>query len=326
MAAAAPLLCFAFDSAASLHIPMKLTPVPPRTRAPKRNHLQHPSRQRGVTLIELMVGIAIGLLVVAVAMGAVMVSRGVSGTVSDASGIQQQGSYVLRVIGQQLRQAGSLYLNPDPVGGGDTDVLTAVVFEIKADGHDGGNSFEQQDALAGGADTVTTGFRRYEDQVFVAANATSSSIGTDFLARNCVGAPGNDSTDERIESIFTFTAADGTLRCGGNGVNNQPMAQNVAQFQVTYMMQTTGPTGTTVQYRQGSDMPAAGDPDWHRVQGVQVCLVLYGSEPIDMPAGSSYTDCDGITQVDMTTLTGARKNRMHLLFRNTYQLRSQGLL
>ena len=143
MAAAAPLLCFAFDSAASLHIPMKLTPVPPRTRAPKRNHLQHPSRQRGVTLIELMVGIAIGLLVVAVAMGAVMVSRGVSGTVSDASGIQQQGSYVLRVIGQQLRQAGSLYLNPDPVGGGGTDVLTAVVFEIKADGHDGGNSFEQ---------------------------------------------------------------------------------------------------------------------------------------------------------------------------------------
>ena len=141
-----------------------------------------------------------------------------------------------------------------------------------------------------------------------------------------MGAPGNDSTDERIESIFTFTAADGTLRCGGNGVNNQPMAQNVAQFQVTYMMQTTGPTGTTVQYRQGSDMPAAGDPDWHRVQGVQVCLVLYGSEPIDMPAGSSYTDCDGITQVDMTTLTGARKNRMHLLFRNTYQLRSQGLL
>ncbi|MFO1265272.1 MAG: prepilin-type N-terminal cleavage/methylation domain-containing protein, partial [Rhodoferax sp.] len=38
-----------------------------------------PTSQRGVTLIELMVGIAIGLLVIAVAMGALMVSRGVSG-------------------------------------------------------------------------------------------------------------------------------------------------------------------------------------------------------------------------------------------------------
>ncbi|NMM87803.1 prepilin-type N-terminal cleavage/methylation domain-containing protein [Rhodococcus sp. SRB_17] len=286
--------------------------------------LPTPLRQRGVTLIELMVGLAIGLLVVAVAMGALMVSRGISGTVSDASGIQQQGAYILRVIGQQLRQAGSLYLNPDPAGGAGTDVLGAVVFEIKADAHGGGNSFEQQDTLAGGDDTVTTGFRRYQDSVFFADNATNSVIGTDFLARNCVGAPGNTKTDERVESVFTF--ANGNLRCGGNGAAAQPIAQNVAQFQVTYLVQTTDATGPKVQYRKGSDMPpAAADPAWRRVQGVQICLVLYGSEPIDMPAGSSYTDCQG-DSVDMTTLTGPRKNRMHLLFHNTFQLRSQGLL
>jgi type IV pilus assembly protein PilW len=281
--------------------------------------LQFPLRQRGVTLIELMVGLAIGLLVIAVAMGALMVSRGVSGTVSDASGIQQQGAYILRVIGQQLRQTGSLYLNPDPAGGSSTDVLSPVAFEIKADAVGSGNSFTQENTLAGASDTVTTAFRRYQDNVFIADNATDADIGTDFLARNCVGAPGNGSTDQRIESIFTF--ANDTLRCQGNSVvTPQPIAQNVAQFQVTYMVQTTDAAGTTVQYAQGS-----GVTDWRRVQGVQVCLVLYGSEPINMPAGSSYTDCQG-TSVDMTTLTGTRKNRMHLLFRNTFQLRSQGLL
>lgn len=287
--------------------------------------LQTPLRQRGVTLIELMVGLAIGLLVVAVAMGALMVSRGISGTVSDASGIQQQGAHILRTIGQQLRQAGSLYLNPDPAGGASTDVLSPVVFEIKADKIGTGNSFAQENTLMGGVDTVTTGFRRYQDNVFIADNATSSTIGTDFLARNCVGAPGNASTDQRIESIFTF--ADGNLRCGGNGAAAQPIAQNVAQFQVTYLVQSVaGGTGTTVQYLKGSAMPAAADdPAWRRVQGVQVCLVLYGSESIDMPAGSSYTDCQG-DSVDITTLTGLRKNRMHLLFRNTFQLRSQGLI
>lgn len=289
--------------------------------------LQTPLRQSGVTLIELMVGLAIGLLVVAVAMGALMVSRGISGTVSDASGIQQQGAYILRVLSQQLRQTGSLYLNPDPVGGNSTDVLSPVAFEIMARASDVTQSFRQEDTLVGGDNTVTTRFRRYQDNVFLADNATSTTIGTDFLARNCVGAPGNSSTDQRVESTFAFDSTTNELQCGGNGTAAQPIAQNVAQFQVTYMVQTTDAAGnTTVQYAKGSDMPAAAtDSRWRRVQGVQVCLVLYGSEPIDMPAGSSYTDCAG-TSVNMTTLTGERKNRMHLLFRNTYQLRSQGLL
>jgi type IV pilus assembly protein PilW len=289
--------------------------------------LHPPLRQRGATLIELMVGLAIGLLVVAVAMGALMVSRGISGTVSDASGIQQQGAYILRVVSQQLRQTGSLYLNPDPAGGTSTDVLSPVAFEIKADAVGSGNSFVQEESLTGAGATVTTAFRRYQDNVFLADNATNTAIGTDFLARNCVGAPGNSSTDQRIESTFAFDSTQNELQCGGNGAAAQPIAQNVAQFQVTYMVQTVDAAGNTaVQYTKGSDMPAAAaDPTWRRVQGVQVCLVLYGSEPIDMPAGSSYTDCAG-TSVNMTTLTGNRKNRMHVLFRNTYQLRSQGLL
>lgn len=293
--------------------------------------LQTSLRQRGVTLIEMMVGLSIGLLVVAVAMGALIVSRGISGTVSDASGIQQQGAYILRVIGQQLRQTGSLYLNPDPAGGTSTDVLSPVAFEIKADKVGSGNSFEQESTLAGASDTVTTGFRRYPDNVFMvagteAAASTPATFGTDYLARNCVGAPGNSSTDQRVESIFAFDSAKNELQCGGNGAAAQPIARNVAQFQVTYMVQTTDAVGSKVQFTKGSDMPtAATDPAWRRVQGVQVCLVLYGSEPIDMPAGSSYTDCAG-TSVNMTTLTGDRKNRMHLLFRNTFQLRSQGLV
>ena len=289
--------------------------------------LQIPPRQSGVTLIELMVGLAIGLLVVAVAMGALMVSRGISGTVSDASGIHQQGAYILRVVSQQLRQTGSLYLNPDPVGGASTDVLSPVAFEIKADAVGSGNSFVQAESISGADTTVTAAFRRYQDNVFLAENATSTTIGTDFLARNCVGAPGNSSTDQRVESTFAFDSTKNELQGGGNGTAAQPIAQNVAQFQVTYMVQTTDAAGnTTVQYVKGSDMPAAATvPTWRRVQGVQVCLVLYGSEPVDMPAGSSYTDCAG-TSVNMTTLTGERKNRMHLLFRNTYQLRSQGLL
>ena len=272
--------------------------------------LQTSLRQRGVTLIEMMVGLSIGLLVVAVAMGALMVSRGISGTVSDASGIQQQGAYILRVISQQLRQTGSLYLNPDPAGGTSTDVLSPVAFEIKADKVGSGNSFEQESTLAGASDTVTTGFRRYADNVFMvagteAAASTPATFGTDYLARNCVGAPGNSSTDQRVESIFAFDSAKNELRCGGNGAAAQAIAQNVAQFLVTYLVQTVDVgTGTTVKYVKGSDIATVIDAPtkWRLVQGVQACLVLYGSAPTDRPKGRSYTECDG-NSVHMYTLS-----------------------
>jgi type IV pilus assembly protein PilW len=286
--------------------------------------LKTPRRQRGVTLIELMVGLVIGLMVVAAAMAALMVSRSISGTVSDASGIQQQAAYAMRSIGGQLRQAGSLFLNPeDPITGTSTDPLSAVVFETDAIPTDNTIlAFKQENTIKSDSSTgdITIAFRRYKDAVYSGSTATA-------LARNCVGGPADNSKDEAIQSIFSFNSSKNELHCGGNGEISQPIMQNVAQFQVTYAEQIFDPAGTTVKY-----VDAAGVTDWRSVQGVQVCMVLYGNESINMPSGSEYTGCDDKDgdgqpdKEDMTSLTGVRKNRMHLTFRNTFQLRSQGLL
>ncbi len=282
-----------------------------------------PRAQRGVTLIELMVGIALGLLVVAVATGALMASRGISGTVSDASDIQQQGAYAMRAIGSQLRQAASVYLNldpsrADPVNGAiSTEVNLPVAFEQKADGA-GDMGFDirkTEDLLAGTDVSITAGYRRYKDPVFTDTTPQA-------LARNCLGGPANGSDDERVENIFRLNN-NAELVCGGNDTAGslQPIIQNVANFQVRYLIQGGTPGNSVMQ-----PVDAAGVADWGQVQGIEVCLVLYGAEPIDLPAGSDYTDCDGATQVDMTTLSGTRRNRMHVVFRNVFQLRSQGLI
>src|SRR5256885_14199587 len=124
--------------------PLKHQPLPPLPIRPRRHAFARPLAQKGFTLLELMVGVAIGLLVVAVATAALMVSRGVSGTVSDASGIQQQAAYAMRVIGLQLRQAGSLYLNLDPRNQKPAAALvtsTPVAFETTAKS-DSGLEFE----------------------------------------------------------------------------------------------------------------------------------------------------------------------------------------
>lgn len=279
--------------------------------------------QHGVTLIELMVGIAIGLLVIAVAMGALMVSRGVSGTVSDASSIQQQGSYAMRLFGQQLRQAGSMRLNLNPTGAvTESPYMAPVAFETAAEAASNPTysylANIPTQAITGTASpvTLTAGFRRYTEPVFT--NAAEQS-----LVRNCLGGPDDStSTDQRMESVFDFDAASNTLRCSGNGAPAQPIVQNVANFQVRYLVQNN----TTPGIPTFQSVDATGVANWAQVQAVEVCLVLFGNEAIDLPAGSNYTDCDGATAVDMSTLTGARTRRMHMVFRSVFQLRSQGLI
>ena len=259
---------------------------------------KHLKFQAGLTLIELMIGLAVGLLVVAVATVSLLGSRSVTGAVSDISGIQQQAAYVMRTFGTQLRQAGSLYLDLGLDADGEGEITSATAFQLRG---------STDTAIAENNGSVTIRFTGYEEPTF--ANAGP-------ISRNCLGAPGSipAGTTASIESIFTLNGTD--LRC-----NDQPIAQNVAAFQVRYLLQGTDQDDPTMLYTN-----SAGVADWNRVQGVEVCLVLFGTERIDLPEGASYTGCDGSTAVNITTLAAPRTNRMHYVFRNVFQLRSQGLI
>ena len=265
------------------------------TRDKEQKHLKF---QAGLTLIELMIGLAVGLLVVAVATVSLLGSRSVTGAVSDISGIQQQAAYVMRTFGTQLRQAGSLYLDLGLDADGDGEITSATAFQLRG---------STDTAIAENNGSVTIRFTGYEEPTF--ANAGP-------ISRNCLGAPGSipAGTTASIESIFTLNGTD--LRC-----NDQPIAQNVAAFQVRYLLQGTDQDDPTMLYTNSE-----GVADWNRVQGVEVCLVLFGTERIDLPEGASYTGCDGSTAVNITTLAAPRTNRMHYVFRNVFQLRSQGLI
>lgn len=299
--------------------------------APRGAHKTAPSElrtarhQQGVTLLELLVGITVGLLVVAVATTALMVSRGVSGTVSDASSIQQQAAYGMRLIGLQMRQAGSLNLIPTGTPSEKT-YMQPFAFEQFAI-----NLSEPTESYDPATDTIkatedpstgnsfTTGFSRIKDKVFGSAAET-------ILMRNCLGGPKDDSTSFIIRSEFKFDSTKFELRCNGNNAGEQPVLQNVAEFQWRYLVQDipiANPGAATIQYT------STAPTDLTKIQAVEVCMVLFGTETIDMPTGSTYSSCsqnaDGTDKsVDMTTLTGARAKRMHMRFRNVFQIRSQG--
>lgn len=269
------------------------------------------NRQRGATLIELLVGITIGLLTVAVGLGAVVISRGVSGTVSDASQMQQQAAYAFRVIGQQIRQAGSLrqevYNTPMAPASGSSETIDTSWLKYTFENPT--RVFKRESQTITGSDStassdykITLGYQNYVEPIGPASSASDKSPFRDCLGQN----PDPDI----VRSKFQLVGDE--LRCAGQTGSPQPIIKGVADFTVTYATQTTTfGANPTISFATG----AASVPEWDKVYGVEVCLDLVGSEYIDT-AGATYKNCQG-------TIV-SRENRLHMVFRNTYQIRSQG--
>ncbi|WP_422847350.1 prepilin-type N-terminal cleavage/methylation domain-containing protein [Acidovorax sp. M14] len=283
------------------------------------------ARQHGVTLVELMVGIAIGLMVVAVALGALMASRGISGTVSEATSLQQQASYAFRVIGQQIRQAGSLELSLTPsIAPAASDAvaaMTAVAFDPPdPTGTRPPFSRASSTLVADTTPSFTVGYQNYTETVTPPAPASTPILSS--LLRDCLGqnpalaASGSVGATPILSSKFQRNASTKELECVGAGGVSQPIIGNLTDFQVRYVQQA--PNTTNLQYLAASGVianAASATATWTNVYAVEVCLELTGTEPAPT-AGATYTNCSGTS-----TSYG---DRLKMVFRNIYQIRSQG--
>lgn len=258
---------------------------PDRSRAESRPLRR--SAQRGVTLVEILVGLVVGLLVIAAAIGTLILSRNVAGSVSDMTQLQQQGAYALRLIGMQLRQAGSMNLEGSPMAEGSFQYASA------APGFGGGTKVVVgTDGDSEAPDTLSFG-------KLVAATLTETQ------QRDCLGnGPGSGN---RLDGVFYVK--DDQLYCKTPANNrNQPLIANVADFQVDYRLGTT--SGTRILSAKAVE---EGDL-WTAVYAVEICLDLQGSENGNPDLGT-YRNCQG---ADVS-----RNGRLHLVFRNVFNLRTQ---
>jgi len=276
--------------------------------------MQHPRRppfaglrlQRGLSMIELLVGLSIGLMTIAVALGTLVISRQVSGSVNEASQLQQQAAQAFRSIGQQARQAGSLRLNLAYAkdSSQSVDLADPVAFEVPTNA-----------ATVAGVDTPTG----TQDQLTLAyQNYTENLVGSDTAQsqfRDCLGQAGSGSPSV-IRSGFSLDkpsgASSGELDCRGSAGTAQPLIENVADFRVRFLLQAGSFGSPTMRYRTAGTLAAA---DWPHVQAIEVCLELEGNETL--PATTQpYLNCANQSVV--------RGQKLRMVFRNTYQIRSQG--
>lgn len=260
-------------------------------------------KERGATLIELLVGLTIGLLTISAGLGAIMVSRGITTTVSDTTTLQQQASYAFRVIGQQLRQAGGRPLNTaaDP-----RDAATFV--QPAAVTLSGLPPIAGLDAPTASQFIISLRYVNASESIYPSPPSSTPIEG--YLISDCLGSnPGIASAP----IILNELRKNGTdLECSNSTGNVQPIISNLVDLKIRYLQQKLNVADSQPQFRYASAANLS-PTDWPEVYGIEVCIELEGEQVIDT-VGAIYTKCDGTT--------ATRGNKIRMVFKNIFHIRN----
>lgn len=293
---------------------MKLhTPLVSRPHPALRLHrfLPHRPRQRGMTLVELLVAMVLGLLIALAAAAALLVSRQGFTTVDAASQLRDNSRFVRDVVQQLVVQAG--YRNDkyiaaaSPTPSGDP-ALPPNVFGVNNRSRNNTKTWRESIAHPaghlGGSDILVL---RYQS-VFKPDDSTES----DGTMIDCMGnsptsdIPG-DANDKRLSILYVGNDSLGepSLMCA-SGLHTdasesmpagtpQPLISGVESFQVLYGVDGLAPGNVAVlapatadsvpeRYLRADQLTIAGaaniektNANWSRVRSVHIGMVLRGA-------------------------------------------------
>ena len=249
--------------------------------------------QAGLTLIELMVAMALGLLIALAAAAALLVSRQGFFAVDAGSQLRDNARYAQDIVQRVGVQAGFKNVFVTSVANAPRDTAPHV-FGINDAKRTTTNGWDE----SSGWGTNDAG-KNSDILVLRAQTSTASATSTtsDGTMIDCLGvAPAAVPTSEydRFISILHVQASsDGepALMCSreaaGGGFEAQPLVQGVESFQVLYgvdnVVANTAPTGTTDsvpdRYLRADQLTVAANTEatydnWRRVRSLRIGLVL----------------------------------------------------
>lgn len=218
----------------------------------------------GAALLEIMIGLAIGLLICATALNALHISRALSEITGDAIAMQQDATTALRIIGLQIRQAGSAALDLQPaLSAGDATQQGAVVFEPAPEARPDANGTPTMGpsvaapvvAKSTGA-TLQLRHANPTEDLFKSPNSTIRGS----QQHDCLG---QNTSNRLLASIITstFFVRDGQLMCTGVAGSPQPMISHVKGFAVRMLVQSFDQKQES-EYSLFMLMQATSTPPW----------------------------------------------------------------
>jgi type IV pilus assembly protein PilW len=264
--------------------------IGPGERLNRRLQPARRRRQGGVTLIDFIIGLVIGMLVVLAAIGTLIMMRGSARTMSDSASLEQQAALVMKQIGQQISQAGAINTCNGALcttASGATAANAGILFDTGFQGQGAGGNLN---GISGSTSTTKDVAGNYPSILNVSYAAPTDGS----LQYNCIGnnpVTYTPSSTAEVVSKFSLnsqpsssTSKNNNLVCGTGvaGSTSQPIASHVIDMQATYLVVTN-----SIQY-----LSAEKVADWSTVKGVQICLEMQG-DPTQTPplAAATLRDC-----------------------------------
>lgn len=312
------------------------------------------ARQRGWTIVELVVATGLGLVLTVLASGLLLATSGSYRHHSEDLWINDGGRYALEIMAQAIRQGAHVNWDgneaPPELAGHEPAAIAGLDASSISKGGDGIAGLMPD--VANGSDVLALRFSGHGE----GANGDGSSL-------NCagfgVGAP--SAATGRGWSIF-YVAADAggepELRCkyrGAAGWGADAIVRGVDSFQVLYGLDTDAPadgvanTFVNATAINGMDAglalvgatPAELQRDlhrkthWKRVCSVKLALLLHGEHNTRADAvarrfdlfGPAYADAHGDdrgARVAEAMLPDAQRGRVRRVFGATVALRNRG--
>ncbi len=286
----------------------------------------HTLAQRGISLLELMVGITVGLLVTLAALGTVYMTKKASIVVSDSARLEQQANMVMNLIAEQVRQAGAINLeaNLPPGVSSSNGMLVPVRYQDFA-GLNGVGYTSRKIVVKGKGSTTNYDSITFTYSQPIAGTAAGSFQG---MAQNCAGegaiqyplasaSPATQSA-QVVSELRTKLSNPGPgfdLICVTPGGTPQPLASNVAEFKVHYLRNN----GITARRLTATEVEASSE-GWAGIDGLDICLHLTGDATKAAPAApnAAIKNCAGNAI--------ANDGKLHRVVRNVFQLRNSASL
>ena len=306
-------------------------------------------RQAGLTIIELMISMTLGLLIILAATALLLSSRSGYAAQEDGAQIQETGRYALENIVRAVRQTG--YENWDTA---QAPTIADTTLSANIDGLDARSQKENTSGIESALTTSVNG-----SDVLALRFFGNADGGTLNCAGFSVAAPDASDPvgDGRGWSIFYVADSDGEpeLRCkyfGKTSWTSEAIARGVESFQVQYGLDTDADglpnrfvTATAIDALDDAlilvgpnAVARAADKNrktyWKKVTAIKVALLVRGSEPARVDTlttqydlfgkdyGDAYAAADSGTRIREQDLPRAARNRLRKVFVLTIHMRN----
>lgn len=214
------------------------------------------TREAGLSLVELMVALSIGLLLT-VSVGTILSgSMQIFRAQGESARIQESGRFLMDTLGRQITQAGYAAISTDY-----TDPKLAF-----------------------------TGTPILGEHGLVATRTNERKNGSDYLAVSfdaSADCQGNAAASGTARNEFYLNTNE-ELVCASGGGAPEVVADGVEAFQVLYGVDADGDYSVERYIAQPTD--------WNQVRTVRVCAVVRAFSQGTSPTAQRYQDCSGATQ------------------------------